>query len=334
MSKGTNKPRTESDPFISLNLRAFVESKDPYEQAAVTALVFWHWWKGNNEGLGIEGLAALGKMSPAKAKAVASEFKKRGWIETQRDFGGKTCYRLTVEKMTFRDAYRQVTNWLPQSQMDADQLDLWQPSTGHQVANNEPPQSPPNSKRLDLQTDKTTDTPPAKPTGGKHPDQDRWWKGAQAIWEAKHLGKELQWPVGKAFNIELTKALTNLGADELNRRWENLVNDPWATASLRTLLSDPDKYITRREKITTAPKSKLPPWEQEKLDRQAEEQRKAEARMDKQVNKKWCETLGHRTYMEMDTRLFPEWPHKRTTGIELCQRTGCPHRRQVSERQP
>jgi hypothetical protein len=258
------KPRTESDPFISLNLRAFIEAKDPYEQAAVTALVFWHWWKGNNEGLGVDGLAALGKMSPAKAKAVAADLKARGWIETSRTFGGKTQYRLTVEKMNFKEAYKIAANWLPQSQLDSDQLALWEPPSSHTVAANELPQSQPNSKNIDLIQTKRTDSP-AVAGNGKHPDQDSFWESAKASFSLKNSGAELGWPRdAKGFNKNLTAELTRLGGVELARRWDNMVNDPWATASLRNFIMDTDKWIKRREKLTGGTNAR--PFNQPKTD--------------------------------------------------------------------
>lgn len=143
------KPRTESDPFVGLNLRAFISAEDPYEMAVVATLVFWNWWRGNNEGLGAEGLAALGKMGLAKAKSTASKLEKRGWIEKNRKFGGKTQYRLTVEKMTFKEAYSIAANWLPQSQLDDSQLATTEPPISSDKAANWLPQSQPNIKRSD-----------------------------------------------------------------------------------------------------------------------------------------------------------------------------------------
>lgn len=108
------KQRSEMNPFVSLDVRVFAEAQDPYEMAYALAMVFWYWVMDENEELGVEGIAAMGRMSISKAKEVTAKFKKRGWLDTKRRFGGKTAFALTVPKMTHIEALTRFTAALPE----------------------------------------------------------------------------------------------------------------------------------------------------------------------------------------------------------------------------
>lgn len=82
---------------------------------------------------------------------------------------------------------------------------------------------------------------------GKHPEQDAFWKKAEATWEAKHPGVKLEWPGLTGFPTALWNALETLKADELARRWENMVLDPFSRPSMMSLCKDPNAWVARRE---------------------------------------------------------------------------------------
>lgn len=148
------KQRTEPDPFVSVNVRAFVEAEDPYELAVVTALVFWHWCQDEEDGLGVEGIAVLGKMGTTKAKAVAAALEKKGWIERSRTFQSRTRYRLTIPKMRHAEGMAILAAKLPKDiqrliRTDATRLNdtvATRPSISRQASNRESPGVPPNNK--------------------------------------------------------------------------------------------------------------------------------------------------------------------------------------------
>lgn len=187
------KEKTAIDPFISLNVRAFIEAKDPYEVMVILAMNFWYWWKDDRDGLGIEGIAALGKLSAAQAKRVVARLKAKGWIEASRPFGGKSRYRLVIPKMSFKEAYSLASNWLPQSQLSELQLAPTEPPISSDRANNGLPQSPPNIKRSEEKTQTQEKDLIAHPEGLKH----RQALGIYIkLWGAAHQGKKY-YPTGK-----------------------------------------------------------------------------------------------------------------------------------------
>ena len=82
-----------------------------------------------------------------------------------------------------------------------------------------------------------------------HPDQGIFWTKAKETWKQK-FSQDLVWPKIKGYPQKLVEALTQYGAAELGRRWENMVLDPWSRPDLVSFVFNPDKWITRREANT------------------------------------------------------------------------------------
>ncbi len=239
----TKKARTETDPFVALNLRAFVESTDTFERSAILAMTFWHWWVDENTGLGIEGIAALGRMSESQAKRVVQSLKHRGWLEVIRPFGGKSRYMLTIEKMTFKDAYSQVCNWLPQSLLTELNMVPVEPIDSSARAINEAPQSQlsicSDLKEKDLKEPDFFDALKAdsnlKALNSKA-FTDYFWK--------KHQEKHGVKPIPPKWIFSKATILANqLPMEDLLKRVDNYFNSPHLTSHpFENFVNYPDKY--------------------------------------------------------------------------------------------
>lgn len=95
---------------------------------------------------------------------------------------------------------------------------------------------------------------PKKAIVGRHPEQDKWWTGAKVIWNTKFPASPLQWPGPtsttpiQGFQKKLNTFLDAWGAQGLNERWFNCVNDPFTLPSLRVFFADPEKFTASRTK--------------------------------------------------------------------------------------
>jgi len=279
MTKPTNRRGTEREPFTTIDVRAVIDAT-PEEQAVILAIQFLHWWLGPAEAKGLELIEAvlrnpqrpdrvpagepgckeeLGQISPRAIKRALARLRARGWVETERAFKGPTSYRLTVPTLAFKDSYETVAARLspairarlaqravePSGQLGLS-LGPARPDGGASSA-----QGLLSNQTLRDQTKKREEPAADKPLGGQHPEQDATWTEIQKTWTDKHPGAPaLKWPAAtmRGWQAALGTELQRLGKDELVRRWANMVNDPWAKASLRAFISDTDAWIKRRVK--------------------------------------------------------------------------------------
>lgn len=107
--------------------------------------------------------------------------------------------------------------------------------------------SPKQINRDETDNSNKADQKPLK--AGKHPDQDAFWKFAQPTFKAI-TGQALSWPRTPTFQKQITEGLAAHGVEELTRRWDNYMADPYAQSrSLLGFFYDLDKWITRRTKL-------------------------------------------------------------------------------------
>lgn len=113
----------------------------------------------------------------------------------------------------------------------------------------QPPTQPLGSKQEGKQelNQEGKQAPTAK--GGKHPEQDAFWKFAQITFKAS-TNQTLIWPHISWFQKSLTAALTELGAEELTRRWDNYLVYPYGVKSPQKFLSDLNAWAKRQGQPT------------------------------------------------------------------------------------
>ncbi len=127
-----------------------------------------------------------------------------------------------------------------------------------QADENSAPEKPAPKANKVLQANKVfsdqpnNEDPPVKVGKGRPAGQDEFWKFAQITFKAI-TGQALSWPRTPTFQKQMTEGLTQHGVEELTRRWDNYLADPYAQSrSLLGFFFDLDKWITRRTKLTGA----------------------------------------------------------------------------------
>ena len=245
-------------PFVPVDLRAWIHGTQG-ERDVVGAIRLLQWLDGPSEPTPLPMIvAACHPTSERQVKRDLASAKAKGWVVGSRNAKGRlgrsaTCYALAIEPMAFKVArgiLEQRANLAPRSDGATGQLELTKgPNSTDQGAT----VAHPNIQEKDLSERLKRKTPAAaKPLGGKHPDQDAAWALMKATWKAKYPeAADLEWPAAtmRGWQAAFTASLDRLGIQELDRRWSNMVNDPWTKASLRAFILDTDKWITvRKEK--------------------------------------------------------------------------------------
>lgn len=95
--------------------------------------------------------------------------------------------------------------------------------------------------------------PPKQVGKGRPAGQDEFWRFAQPTFKAI-TGQALSWPRTPTFQKQMKDGLETHGVEELCRRWDNYLVDPYAQSrSLLGFFYDLDKWINKRQKLTGAP---------------------------------------------------------------------------------
>ncbi len=249
-------PKTSNlPPFTPVDLRAWVEGNTD-ERDVVGAIRLLQWLEGPDAEIYLAMIvAACFPTSERQIKRALASTKTKGWVISSRSAKGRMgrgapTYALAIKPMAFKEArliLDQRANLAPRLPLPTGQEST---TNGPDSTDQEARVAPRNNKEKDLQERPTTkiETAPKGATMPPHPEQDFFWNRAKATWAAspKAQGQPLQWPRLNGFPKALYAALESLGGIELERRWCNMVYDPYARPSLMALVTEPDKWVNVR----------------------------------------------------------------------------------------
>jgi len=183
----------------------------------------------------------MGVKSISTVKAAQAELMTNGWISRIKMGGGKTPTEWDVFQKPFDGQLPLLGSETPRrtatEALSALPPAVERPTVGRTAA-------PKQEDKQELKQE--------KPIGkGKHPAEKAFWDFAQITFKAT-TGQALSWPRAAGFQKQITEGLTAHGVEELTKRWDNYLADPYAQSrSLLGFFYDLDKWITRRTKLPT-----------------------------------------------------------------------------------
>lgn len=172
----------------------------------------------------------MGVKSLSTVKAAQAELIKAGWIKRRVMGGGIKPTEWEVFQRPFDGQLPLLGDETPGRNApqlpSAPEISTQRPAPGHEAAPKQEYKHESNQEKLHK---------------GKHPDQDQFWKFAEATFKVS-TGQALLWPPAKGFQKQMTDALTTLGVEELSRRWDIYLAYPFGQKSPLGFFYDLNKW--------------------------------------------------------------------------------------------
>ncbi len=169
------KEISKQDPYVPLDLRAYVESRDLYEWAVLLTMAV-HDRKILDGNLTAEQIAELSDMKRAKVFLTLKGLHERGWVQKTSVPGEPTRWSRSVPRMSWDEAHQIFAKILGYGTQPVHHMDTPRPPHGHPPSTTwTPPVHTVDGSNIHTRpSDKTpiqdqTNTPPPPPRGSEKP---------------------------------------------------------------------------------------------------------------------------------------------------------------------
>ncbi len=195
------RPNGATDPFSMVGLRVLFQAS-PEEMALMLAVQWLHFRRSpdHEEARGRDALIAIlctpdpdapvddqrPRMSVRQLDRAIAASKKRGWMKTQKTYGGRVAFMPQVPRFSMAEAEDAFFNFVTLAKLNVPISPRWRANFA--------PVADPNS--INREVEKKRETPPESPAG-KAPDPKREQQAKvsalldafKLVWEELHPGE-------------------------------------------------------------------------------------------------------------------------------------------------